>query len=77
MQVGVTNDEHIRRRHGARHLGGSDVVPGRVVQTIALELEPLRKLSYVRYEAVSSTHNLRCYLLPNDDFMLPLNDDGM
>ena len=32
-------------RHGERHLGGSDIVPGRVVQTVAIELEPLRKLS--------------------------------
>ena len=67
----------VTEREGQAIVGALHELPGRVVQTIAIELERLRKLSYVRYEAVSSTHNLRCHLLPNDDFMLPLNNDGM
>ncbi len=42
--------------HGEGHLGRGNVVAGNVGQFRVVKSEPLLQLSYVRYQAVSSTH---------------------
>ena len=42
--------------HGEHHLGGRDVVPDSLRQTMSVELEPYGELSYLCDEAISSAH---------------------